>query len=281
VTAAIPDTPVPVLGDPTRLRQVAWHLLVNAIKFSPRGGAVGLSVESSGDSAMLTVTDSGPGIDPRFLPRIFDRFSQEDPSPTRAAGGLGVGLALVRDLIELHGGEIRAANREREPGAVFTATFPLHPAEPEARERTAADHALSSSPPLDGLRVLVLDQDADGRELLRTVLQQRGALVRTADSVAEALEALEGWRPDILVSDTASPEHDSYALIGKVQTLEPGRGGRIPAAALTSFARTDERVRQMLEPAQRDLPKPVEPSVLTAEIARLTGRERRRAQRQH
>jgi CheY-like chemotaxis protein len=141
------------------------------------------------------------------------------------------------------------------------------------------DHGRYASPPLDGLRVLVLDQDADGRELLRTVLQQRGALVRTADSVAEALGALESWRPDVLVSDSASPEHDSYALVGKVQSLEADRGGRIPAAALTSFSQIDERVRQMIEQVHTDVPKPVEPAVLTAEIARLTGRERRRADR--
>jgi CheY-like chemotaxis protein len=136
-----------------------------------------------------------------------------------------------------------------------------------------------SSPPLDGLRVLVLDQDVDGRELLRTILQQRGATVRTAETIADALEALEAWRPDILVSDTGTPDHDAYALVGKVQSLEAERGGRIPAAALTSFARTDQRVRRMLEPVQRELPKPVEPALLAAEIARLSGRERRRVQR--
>jgi CheY-like chemotaxis protein len=129
--------------------------------------------------------------------------------------------------------------------------------------------------------VLVLDQDAEGRELLRIVLQQRGATVQTAESVADALEALEAWRPDVLVSDSGSPDHGSYALVGKVQTLEAERGGRIPAAALTAFARTDERVRQMLEAVQREVPKPVEPSVLTSEIARLAGRERRRVQRSH
>ena len=281
VTTVIPDTAVAVLGDATRLRQIAWQLLANAIKFSPRGAAVGLKVEASGDTATLTVSDSGPGVDPQFLPRIFDRFTQEDPSPTRAAGGMGVGLSLVRDLVELHGGEIRVTNRAGEPGTVFTVTFPLHANAPEAAGHASNGYTPVSSAPLNGLRVLVLDQDADGRELLRTVLQQRGASVRTADSVAEALEALEAWRPDVLVSDSGTPEHDSYALVGKVQSLEPMRGGRIPAAALTSFARTDKRVRQMLESSQRDLPKPVEPAVLTAEIARLTGRERRAAHRQN
>ena len=280
VTTSIPDATISVLGDPTRLRQVAWHLLANAIKFSPRGGAVSLAVEPSADTATLTVSDSGPGIDPEFLPRIFDRFTQEDPSPTRVAGGLGVGLSLVRDLVELHGGEIQAGNRQGG-GAVFTVRFPLHPVAPAVSASTAYEEGIPASPPLDGLRVLVLDQDADGRELVRTVLQQRGASVKTAESVAEALEALEAWRPDVLVSDSGTPEHDSYALVGKVQSLEPARGGRIPAAALTSFARTDARVRQMLESSQRDLPKPVEPAMLMAEIARLTGRERRSAVRNH
>jgi CheY-like chemotaxis protein len=187
-------------------------------------------------------------------------------------------LSLVRDLVELHGGRIAARNNDGGNGAEFTASFPLHIG--EAQESAAMPPALpSSSPPLDGLRVLVLDQDADGRDLLRTVLQQRGAVVRTAASVADALESLESWRPDILVSDSGTPERDSYALVGKVQTLETERGGRIPAAALTAFARTDERFRRMLDAFQCDLPKPVEPATLTAEIARLTGRERRRIAR--
>jgi signal transduction histidine kinase len=278
ITSAIPDSSVPVFGDPMRLRQIAWHLLANAIKFTPRGGEVGLTVDVAGDVARLTVSDSGPGIDPEFLPRIFDQFTQEDPSTTRTAGGLGVGLSLVKDLVELHGGDIRAANKDGGRGAVFTTRFPVHPVEGDLLPSSVSAAYDSRSHPLDGVRVLVLDEDADGRELVRTVLQQRGALVRTADSVAEALEVLEAWRPDVLVSDV-TPEHDSYALVGKVPSLEPSRGGRIPAAALTSFGRTDERVRQMLRPSQLDLPKPVEPAILTAEIARLTGRERRVARR--
>jgi signal transduction histidine kinase/CheY-like chemotaxis protein len=280
VTSELPEAALlAVLGDPARLRQVAWHLLSNAIKFTPRGGTVGLILEPSADSAVLTVSDSGPGIDPEFLPRIFDRFTQEDPSPTRTAGGLGVGLSLVRDLVELHGGEIRARNRNDSHGAMFTARFPLQPGAAEVREMPVPPIPFPTSAPLDGLRVLVLDQDADGRELLRTVLQQRGAVVRTAATVADALESLEAWRPDVLVSDSLAPEHDFYALVSKVRTLEPERGGRIPAAALTAWSRVDHRVRRMLEPVLTDLPKPVEPAVLTAEIARLTGRERRRVAR--
>lgn len=280
VTSDLPEeSPVPVLGDPARLRQVTWHLLSNAIKFTPRGGVVGLTLEEVDEFAVLVVSDSGPGIAPEFLPRIFGRFTQEDPSPTRTAGGLGVGLSLVHDLVELHGGEINARNRVGQNGAVFTTRFPLHSAAAKEVVAPVPPMSFPSSPPLDGLRVLVLDQDADGRDLLRTVLQERGASVRTAASVADALESLEAWRPDMLVSDNVTPEHDSYALVGKVQSLDSERGGRIPAAALTAWSRVDQRVRRMLEPVQTDLPKPVEPAVLTAEIARLAGRERRRVTR--
>jgi signal transduction histidine kinase/ActR/RegA family two-component response regulator len=276
VSCSVPSDALPVLGDGMRLRQIMWQLVANAIKFTPRGGSVRLTVERQPDDGMaiVQVVDSGPGIDPQFLPRIFDQFTQQDPSPTRSAGGLGVGLSLVRYLVELHGGEIAAANRESGEGAAFTVRLPLNAGQVERLPDMPAAETLPATP-LEGLRVLVLDQDADGRELLQTVLQERGAVVRTADSVAAALEALEAWRPDVLVSDAATPEHDTYALVGKVRSLERDRGGRIPAAALTAFARTDGRVRRMLESFQRYVPKPVEPSVLTAEIARLTGRAHR------
>lgn len=281
IEAALADGGVAVLGDPTRLRQIAWQLLANAIKFTPRGGAVEIAADAFGNDARLIVRDSGRGIDPNFLPRVFDRFTQADSSPTRAAGGLGVGLALVHELVALHGGEIEARNREDGRGAIFMARFPLQPRESVPRSvdpvRTTAQ--MGTAPFLEGLRVLVFDQEPEGRDLLRTVLQHRGASVQTVSSVAEALHCLEAWRPDVLVSDSVSPDHDFYALIGKVQTLESERGGRIPAVALTSVSRTDERLRDMLADVQRDVPKPVEPAVLTSEIAKLTGRERRREQR--
>jgi CheY-like chemotaxis protein/anti-sigma regulatory factor (Ser/Thr protein kinase) len=277
----LPEERLIVLGDSARLRQIVWHLLTNAIKFTPKEGAIGLDVHTAQDSVVIIVHDSGPGIAPQFLPRIFERFTQEDQSPTRAVGGLGVGLALVRELVDLHGGEIQARNREDRSGAVFTLRFPRQIAEglEDVSPMAALGAASGVSAPLDGLRVLVLDRDPEGRDLLRTVLQQRGATVRTADSVADALEALEGWRPDALVTDSASPDRESYALVGKVQWLEADRGGRIPAAALTSYARTDERVRLMLNAVQRDFPKPIDTALLTSEIARLTGRERRRVAR--
>ena len=276
----IPDAPVVVHGDPARLRQIVWHLLTNAIKFAPRDGDVEVEVTAAREQASITVRDSGPGIDPQFLPRIFERFTQEDPSPTKTVAGVGVGLSLVRDLVQLHGGEIVARNRDGGGGAVFTATFPLQPAESLQPEDGLPEvsPALASAP-LDGLRILVLDQDDEGRELLRTILQQRGATVRAVSSVADALEALEGWCPDVLLSDTGSREHDAYAIFGKVHSLDAEKGGRIPALALTTRASVDSRARRMLDAVRRHLPKPVEPALLTAEIARISGRERRRVQR--
>jgi signal transduction histidine kinase/CheY-like chemotaxis protein len=274
-----PGVPIMVRGDANRLRQVVWHLLANAIKFTPRGGRIDVQVETSAH-ATITVRDTGPGIDPEFLPRIFDRFTQADGSPTRAAGGLGVGLSLVRELVERHGGEITARNNEGRPGAQFTVRLPLHDGD---QHRRAPAHmpgiATLTALPLAGVRVLMLDRDRDARELFSVVLRQRGAAVRMAASVDEALEILESWRPDVLVSDAGSPERDAYLVVGKVPSLESDRGGRIPALALTSFARSDEHTRRLLSDAHRDLPKPVDPAVLTAEIARLAGRERRRSQR--
>jgi len=272
------DAPTVVRGDANRLRQVIWHLLANAIKFTPRGGSIDVRLETN-EMACITVRDTGPGIDPAFLPMVFDRFTQADSSPTRASGGLGVGLSLVRELVERHGGEVLVKNAE-DGGAMFTIRLPLHRGDQtEATQAPAAASPTVSSPPLNGLRVLLLDRDQDVRELFSAVLRQRGASVCLASTVDEALEMLESWRPDVLVSDAASPDRDAYALVGKVQSLEAERGGRIPALALTNLARTDEGMRRMLSDVKRDLPKPLEPAILTAEIARLTGRERRRAQR--
>jgi CheY-like chemotaxis protein len=268
-----------VRGDGNRIRQVIWHLVANGIKFTPRGGEIFITLEVN-DMACVTVRDTGPGVARDFLPRIFDRFTQADSSPTRGAGGLGVGLSLVRELVERHGGDIKVHN-DPGGGAVFVVRLPLHPEDAEKKPVAPQRPPYSpiALPPLDGVRVLLVDRDRDARELLSVVLQERGAAVRVASSVDDALEMLESWRPDVLVSDTVTPERDAYSLVGKVRELESDRGGRIPALALTSFARTDEAMRRMLSDVKRDLPKPVEPAVLTAEIAKLTGRERRRVAR--
>jgi signal transduction histidine kinase len=273
-----PEDPVVVRGDANRVRQVVWHLLANAIKFTPPGGTIDVTLEAS-EHACLTIRDTGPGIDPEFLPRVFDRFTQADGSPTRLAGGLGVGLSLVRELVERHGGEVAAGNNEDGPGARFTVRLPLHACDQETLAAAATQVSGVLSPPLIGVRVLLLDHDRDARDLFTVVLRERGAAVEAASSVDEALEMLESWRPDVLVSDTLSPDRDAYMIVGKVQSLESDRGGRIPALALTSFAHNDEHMRQMLSDVHRDLPKPVDPAVLTAEVARIAGRERRQAQR--
>lgn len=278
VEPTFPPGGVTVHGDLARLRQIAWQLLANAIKFTPRDGIVELTVDAFGQDARLIVRDSGSGIAPEFLPRIFERFTQADPSPSRSAGGLGVGLALVRELVELHGGDIEATNRADGRGAIFIVRFPLQAFQAAPAPMVPA-RSPTGAPLLEGLRVVVLDQEDESRELLRTVLEQRGATVLAVASVADALHALESWGPDVLVSDSLSPEHDFYTLVGKVQSLDADRGGRIPAVALTSVARTDERLRGMFAEVLRDVSKPVEPGVLTTEIARLAGRERRRAMR--
>jgi signal transduction histidine kinase len=268
---SLPETPVVVLGDPARLHQIVWHLLGNAIKFTPRGSKIRLTVQTSGDRAQVIVEDSGPGIAPRFLPRIFDRFSQEDPSTTRVAGGLGVGLSLVRDLVEMHGGEIDAHN-SATGGAVFMASFPLHRvAPPVVMQRPEVPVAPTA---LDGLRVLVLEHDRAEGEVVETMLRHSGAVSRIVRSVAEALEELEAWRPDALVSENTTSARGGYLVIGRVRSLEADRGGRIPALALTSFGRTDQGVRQLLAGTIADIPKPVESAALTSEIARLTGHVR-------
>jgi signal transduction histidine kinase len=272
VTLHVTTGPAPAIvrGDADRLRQIVWHLLANAIKFTPRGGDIYLTLDTT-DMACITVRDTGPGVAEAFLPRVFDRFTQADSSPTRGAGGLGVGLSLVRDLVERHGGDIRVAN-DAAGGAVFTVRLPLHPEDGTPAVVTPAAAAADGPAPLDGVRVLLVDRDSDARDHLSVLLQQRGALVRAVSSTDEALEMLEAWRPDVLVSDTVSPERDAYSLVGKVQQLETARGGRIPAVALTSLAKADEGMRRLLSEVRRDLPKPVEPAVLTAEVARLAGR---------
>jgi signal transduction histidine kinase/CheY-like chemotaxis protein len=276
---AIPESPVVVLGDPVRLRQIVWHLLSNAIKFTPRGGRVAVVAATDGNEATLKVTDSGPGIDPTFLPRIFDCFTQADSSLTRVSGGLGVGLALVKQLVELHGGEIEARNRDDAAGAIFVIRLPAQSVELREFEsrREISTVGPFATDSLHGMRVLVVDHDIEARELLRTLLHQRGAEVQVAGSVAEALESLEAWHPDVLVSDADSPRHDSYSLVGKVESLDSDRGGRIPALALTTRGRSDPRLGRLISEVHRDLPKPVEPALLTAEIARLARRDRRRA----
>ncbi len=228
----------------------------------------------------IRVSDSGIGIPPEFLPYVFDRFRQAESTTTRQHGGLGLGLSIVRHLVELHGGTVEVESSGDGRGAVFTVRLPVRPASSTgAAAETAAAPAGEDAPPmgdcpdlLAGVRVLVLDDEADTRDLLVTTLEHCGAFVTAAASVAEALAALDRSMPDVLVSDIGVPGEDGYSLIRKVRAREAERGGHLPAAALTAYARTEDRLRALAAGFQTHIAKPVDPSELVARVAALVGR---------
>ena len=267
----------PVAGDPDRLQQVVWNLLSNAIKFTPKGGRVRLQLARSHSHVEITVADTGGGIVPEFLPYVFDRFRQAEAASSRAQGGLGIGLAIVRHLVELHGGTVRAASDGTDRGATFTVSLPIaatRPGLPDARVHpTVHGRVPFDVPPnLAGVQVLVVDDEPDARTLVASVLEQCGASVHAVASVAEALEAFERARPDVLVSDIGMPGEDGYALIRKIRARRAEDGGRVPAAALTAYARTEDRMRALSAGFQLHVPKPVEPAELATVVATLAGR---------
>jgi signal transduction histidine kinase len=266
----------PVLGDSDRLQQVVWNLLSNAIKFTPRGGRVEVRVCEARPNAVLQVSDSGVGIRPDFLPYVFDRFRQADGAVTRTHGGLGLGLSIVRHLVELHGGTVEVESEGEGRGTTFTVRIPLRSGvvEEPPLERTAASAQGVWSLPglLEGLHVLVVEDEADTRDLLVMALEQCGAEVSAFGSVPEALESFDRQVPHVLVSDIGVPLEDGYSLIRKVRSREPGRGGDVPAAALTAYARSEDRQRALEAGFQTHLAKPVDPSELIATVARLAGR---------
>ncbi len=267
----------PVSGDPNRLQQVFWNLLSNAIKFTGKGGRVQVLLERINSHLEVSVIDTGEGIDPAFLPHIFDRFRQADASTTRRHGGLGLGLAIVKQLVELHGGTIRAKSPGKSKGATFIAALPLTVVHPESEPVSTRRHptaepvamALDSWPQIAGVRVLIVDDEPDARALLRRLFEERDAVVITASSTAEALAALQAERPDVLVSDIGMPGEDGYALIRRVRALPPENGGRTPAIALTAYARAEDRVRAVAAGFQHHLSKPVEPVELIVVAASL------------
>jgi signal transduction histidine kinase/ActR/RegA family two-component response regulator len=271
----------PISGDPSRLQQVFWNLLSNAIKFTPRGGRVQLVLERVDSHIEISVIDTGEGISADFLPHIFERFRQGDPSTTRRHGGLGLGLAIVKQLVELHGGTIRAKSAGLKQGTTFTVALPLtivHP-EPEPVPHRRHPKALSPHPALSspnmtlkGIRVLVVDDEPDARALVKRVLEDCQATVQTASSAAEALEAVRQEPPTVLISDIGMPEEDGYALIRKVRALDKSRGAMTPALALTAYARTEDRMQAIRNGYQMHIAKPVEPAELTTVVAALAGR---------
>ncbi|HEU4410745.1 MAG TPA: PAS domain-containing protein [Polyangiaceae bacterium] len=275
---AAPAGPCVVTGDAARLQQIVWNLLSNAVKFTPEGGRVEVRLGHEGAHAVLRVADTGRGIEPDFLPHVFERFRQAEGGATRRVGGLGLGLAIVRHLAEMHGGTVGAESEGEGRGATFTVRLPLvrHALAESGRPRPPPPGlGLPCSPELAGLRVLVVDDEPDARDLVRALLEGCGARVSTAASAAEALELLRAERPDVLVSDLAMPHEDGYDLIRKVRALPPDEGGRTPALALTAYARAQDRTRVLLAGFGSHVPKPVEPLELIAVIVSLTGHLRR------
>jgi PAS domain S-box-containing protein len=263
-----------VLADPDRLQQVVWNLASNAVKFTPKGGHIEVRLRRADSQVHLSVKDNGKGINAEFLPYVFDRFRQADSTSTRKYGGLGLGLAIVRHLVELHGGTVYAESAGPDRGATFTVRLPLMEersvaAAPAGRGAESSD---AGGERLDGVKVMVVDDELDMRDFLSVSLRQYGADVTALASVGEAVEALEREKPDVLVSDIGMPGEDGYALIRKVRALGPERGGQVPAAALTGFAAGDDTTRVLSAGYQVHLPKPVEPAQLAQVVGTLAGR---------
>ncbi|WP_416676796.1 hybrid sensor histidine kinase/response regulator [Egbenema bharatensis] len=297
-----------VLGDAARLQQVLWNLLTNAVKFTPEGGQVTVRLECiMGDAivtddqslaigndswveigethapqfapstyryAQITITDTGRGISPDFLPHVFEYFRQADSSTTRQFGGLGLGLAIVHRLVELHGGTVKAASLGQGAGSTFTVRLPLLERQGEP-DKEKDQHARPISPPrpFSGLQILIVDDEADMRELLCFILEEQGATVRVAASAAEALQRIPQFLPDVLISDIGMPEMDGYALMRQIRTLPSEQGGSVPAIALTAYVGEQNQRKALASHFQQHLSKPVEPEVLVRTIAILVNQE--------
>ncbi|MBE9207255.1 response regulator [Nostoc sp. LEGE 06077] len=275
------DSQFLISGDSDRLQQIMWNLLSNAIKFTPQGGRVEIQISQImgqiSEVAQIQIIDTGVGIQREFLPYVFDRFRQADSSSTRAHGGLGLGLAIVRHLVELHGGTVDVDSPGEGQGTTFTAKLPLLVSNKEVVSAPmslpeADSEIVPGSPSLAGVRVLVVDDEADTREYMTTVLQQCQAQVQAVGSVKEALQVIAQWKPDVLVSDIGMPGEDGYSLIRQLRSQSPEQGGKIPAAALTAYARAEDRMRAIQEGFQLHLPKPIEPVELATVVASLVGR---------
>jgi CheY-like chemotaxis protein len=283
-----------ITGDAARLEQVIWNLVSNAVKFTPSGGKVKVRIERADPYVQITVSDTGKGIQPAHLPRLFDRYWQPDDSDKRRSGGLGLGLSFVRHIVELHGGTVRAESDGEGKGAKFIISLPYRAVRlqesgetrtitpPQAMNALAEgdqidnDHNPTVLPStLNDLLVVIVDDEQDARELVAAILRQYGAQVLIAATAAEALRLIQNSvrMPDLLISDISMPEEDGYSLIRKVRALQPDKGGLIPAIALTAYGRMEDRIRVLSAGFQRHVPKPVEPAELALSAAHLTGRE--------
>jgi PAS domain S-box-containing protein len=264
----------PVSGDPDRLQQIVWNLLSNAIKFTPEGGRVEVALDRVDSSVRIVVSDTGQGIGQDLLPHIFERFRQADSTSTRSHGGLGLGLAITRHLVEMHGGTITAESQGEGKGASFTALLPLSHAEPAPgpQPQGGPEHHFAS---LRGVKVLIVDDEPDSRRVLNLMLEHYGAEVRAAASAAEGLRVLGQWGPDVLISDIAMPVEDGHDLIRSVRAMGPGPLSRIPAIALTGYARSEDRARALGAGYQMHFAKPVDAPQLAEAVALLAGRSQR------
>lgn len=259
----------PIMGDASRLQQVIWNLLLNAIKFTSNGGWIELKLERVDRYAQLVVSDTGQGIDPDFLPFVFDRFRQEDSSITRQFGGLGLGLAIARQIVEAHGGTIAVDSAGEGQGATFTVRLPLMTIHQQTNSNTTLPEP---SLDLSGIKALVIDDEVDAREFVAFVLEQYGAEVIAVASAVEALKALAQSKPDVLVSDIAMPEMDGYTLMRTIRKMSKDQGGQIPAIALTAYAGEYDQQQALRAGFQIRVPKPVEPYELVAVVAKLAFR---------
>ncbi len=269
----------PVSGDPDRLQQVCWNLVSNAVKFTPKGGRVQVRLERVNSHIEIVVSDTGIGIKPDFLPLVFERFRQADAGPTRKSGGLGLGLAIVRHIVEMHGGTVHAASGGQNEGATFTVRLPVMIVQPSVTPKrehplTEQRHPLKNLADLKGVRILAVDDEPDALKLLRDVLEMTGAEVTTATSVADALDAAKQIHPDVILADIGMPEQDGYELIKQVRLSADPRVRDIPAAALTAFARSEDRTKALQSGFEMHLAKPVDPGELVASVATLVRRYR-------
>ena len=272
-----------ISGDSDRLQQVVWNVLSNAAKFTPSGGSVEISVNQTETHVIIKVVDSGPGIDPEFLPHVFERFRQADGSTTRTHGGLGLGLAIVRHLVELHGGTIAVENRTPDPGATFTIRLPLPSGELQAATLASADAAFGEAPreqlSLDGLKILIVDDETDALDLISVELAQHGAKVKGVTNAEEALLNLEQEKFDLLISDIGMPKMDGYELIRRIRKQEETKDTSLPAVALTAYARVQDRMQAIMAGFSTHVAKPVEANELITVVASLAGRwDRKRKQ---
>lgn len=259
-----------IRGDPHRLQQVIWNLLTNAVKFTPKGGRVQIALERVNSHAEICVEDNGIGIEPDFLPHVFDRFRQADSSTTRRYGGLGLGLSVVKTLVELHGGSVRVKSRGENQGSTFIVGLPIAHAREEkgAIAGTSFEQPLEI-PPLTDVNVLIVDDDTDGCSVIKRILEGFGATATCTSNAKEALEILRQKQFSILLSDIGMPDMDGFQLIRKIRSLSQDAGARIPAIAITAYARPEERQRCLLAGFNMHLPKPVEGGELVASIAAL------------